>query len=329
MGDRKIYCFSANRICHHDDYYLLIHKIRPSLNIKSNREKRRLLITNASVVFFDIDGADLAYIILILLRGSWGAKGLAISVRTEYLLEKRSLFEFIFQRGRLVFIKSLIKRILFYLIKNFSSTTILSIHKNHPQKKEMETYVNYFLHDPQLWDLDILKINPSRPGEIKNFVFDKSQYWILVGGRFNEQRSKNELLDFLAKNNELYFIFAGVIESEDFNVLQKYNNCFVINRHVSNAELLYLYDLCSIIYCYYTNDRPSGFFGRAVQLQKNIIIRKDKFLHNAFGAYKKLISIDVLDDLKQIDIDELILEKEKGSYNFNDASVFINFVNEL
>lgn len=329
MGDRKIYCFSANRICHHDDYYLLINKIRPSLNVKSNKEKRRLLITDASIVFFDIDSADLAYILFILLRGLWGGKGLAISVRTEYLLEKRSFVEFFLQRGRLVFIKAWVKKLLFYLIKNFSTTTILSIHKNHPQKKEMEAYVNYFVHDPQLWDLDLLEINPIIPYEMRGFVFDKRQPMILVAGRFDEQRSKNELLDFLEKNSELNFIIAGVIEPNDFNTLQKNVNCIVINRFLSNEELMYLYDFCSIVYCYYTNDRPSGFFGRAMQFQKPIIVKKGKFLHQAFELYEKLIPVEYLDELKQINVTDLMRNNAIGVNNFNDGSVFINFIQHL
>lgn len=328
MFNRKIYCFSANRICHHDDYYLLINKIRPSSNINCNKEKRRLLITDAPIVFFDIDGADLAYIILILLRGLWGGKGLAISVRTEYLLVKRSLFEFIFQRGRLVFIKAWVKRILFYLIKNFSTTTLLSIHKNHPQKKDMVVYVNDFVYDPQLWDLDLLNIKPSIPEEMKDFVFDKTQPIILVAGRFNEQRSKNELLDFLKKNSKLNFVIAGLIEPSDFNFLKKNINCLIINRFLSNSELIYLYDFCSIVYCYYTNNRPSGFFGRAIQFQKPIIVRKGQFLHKAFSEYNKLIVIEELDDLEEINVYDLIGETKKSS-NFNDASILINFVQDL
>ena len=124
---KKIYCFSAERICHHDDYFHIIDSVISSVNIKNKKTKFQLLLSKNPIVFLDIDGADLIYFFLIILRKLWGGKGLAISVRTEYLLEKRSLVEFIFRRKRLIFIKSLVKKCLFFIIKNYSSTSILSI----------------------------------------------------------------------------------------------------------------------------------------------------------------------------------------------------------
>ena len=96
MTVNRLYCFSANRICHHDDYYLLVDKIRPSLNVKKKGEKLRALLGRSPIVFFDIDSLDLIYFPIILIRGLWGGNGLAISVRTEYLLEKRTIIQFLF-----------------------------------------------------------------------------------------------------------------------------------------------------------------------------------------------------------------------------------------
>lgn len=328
MGSREVCCFSAKRICHHDDYFLLIDKFRPSVNIKDNKEKKRLLKSDLPIVFFDIDSADLKYFLLIMLRGLWGGKGLAISVRTEYLLEKRSIFQFIFHRRRLIYIKSLVKRFLFYFIKNFSTTTVLSIHNCHADKKRMEPFINDFVHDPQLWDIDILEIKPCRPPELKGYSKNKFEPIVLVAGRFDEQRSKNELLDYLQRNRQIKFIIAGIIMPDDFEKLQTLENCFLINRFLSNKELFFLYGFCSVIYCFYNNDRPSGFFGRALQFQKIIIVRKDKFLHNSFSSYNKLLPVKNLDELNDVNFKDLMLLNVKNN-EFNSSNLLKDYIDKL
>lgn len=328
MKVNRIYCFSANRICHHDDYYLLVNKIRTSFNVKKRGEKLRILLGKAPILFFDIDSSDLIYFPIILIRGLWGGNGLAISVRTEYLLEKRTIIQFLFNRNRLIFVKSLVKRMIFFLLKKYSSTTILSIHKNHEQRKRMEPFVNDFIQDPQLWDLEFLKLKSIKPIELDGYESAKSGPVILIAGRFDEQRSKSELLQFLSKNPNFNFIIAGIIESNDNQILNRYSNCFILNRFLSNEELIYLYEYCAIIYCYYTNDRPSGFFGRALQYNKPIIVRKNKFLHQAYNDYEKLIPVDSLIDLSSFNFDSIEVQ---GSINhkFNDSIVFSKYLMDL
>ena len=94
--NKKIICYSANRTCHHDDYFVLINKIYPCTNIKSFFKKLKLLFSVKRIIFLDIDSLDLLFTPLIILRSLWGGKGMGISVRTEYLLETRTLFNFFF-----------------------------------------------------------------------------------------------------------------------------------------------------------------------------------------------------------------------------------------
>jgi glycosyltransferase involved in cell wall biosynthesis len=331
---KKIYCFSADRICHHDDYFLIIDSVISSINIKNKKTKIQILLSKKSIVFLDIDGTDLIYFFLIILRKFWGGKGLAISVRTEYLLEKKSLADFIFRRNRLIFIKSLVKRSLFFILKNYSSTSILSIHVNHYKKNKMKPYVSDFINDPQLWDLGILNILPKMPVELNDFKIEDKKKLILVAGRFNEQKSKNELLEYLLINKNFNFLIAGNIDDEDFIKLKSINNCYVINRFLNNEELIYSYDQCDIVYCFYTNDRPSGFFGRAMQMNKDIIVRKNKFLHLTYNSYRNLIPIDQLeelDELEKLNEHKILFNNldDNSKFKFNDRKKFQQIIKKL
>lgn len=328
MPQNKIYCFSAGRICHHDDYFLVIDSIRSAVNLKDQKAKLKVLFSKSPIVFLDIDGDDLIYTIIILLRRLWGGRGLGISVRTEYLLEKRTFTEFLFNRRRHIFVKAVVKRFLFLAIKKLSSTSIVSIHKNHQKRKGMEPFVSDFINDPQLWDLGILNVASNIPDEFNNFKFIEERKLVLVAGRLNEQRSKKDLLDYIFHSEKFNFLICGNIEDDDFKDLESATNCLVINRYISNEELFFLYNKCDVFYCFYSNDRPSGFFGRAVQMRKPIIVRKGQFLHSVFSSYEGLIPVKKLTDLDEfeIEIDQPVIELIK---DFDDREKFTKILMRL
>lgn len=324
---KEIICFSANRTCHHDDYFSLINNIQSSKNIKKFLKKISILFTNKSIVYFDIDGLDLFFTPLIILRSIWGAKGLGISVRTEYLLESRNFHDLIFKRNRLIFLKSVTKKILFFCVNNFSKTKIISIHKNQKNNLKLKQYINDFIYDPQLWDLELLNIKSIKPIELETFNFDDKKI-ILVAGRLNEQRSKQELFNFLEKQSKFNFVLAGEMLLNDFIKLKHIPNCFLINRFVTNEELIYLMTNSNLVYCFYTNDRPSGFFGRGIQLGKPVIVRKFSYLDSMFNEYKKQISINHLDELINLNVNEI--ENQINEINhYNDINKLKSFITSL
>lgn len=328
MSEEEIFCFSARRICHHDDYFSVINQIRSAINLKDKKTKLKVLLSRKAIVFLDIDGRDLRYIMMILVRGIWGGRGLGISVRTEYLLEKRNLKEFLFRRRRLIFIKAMVKRFLFVTINKFSSTSIISIHKHHKKRVSMEPFILEFINDPQLWDLKILNVTPSAPDEWNAFKSVKDQKLVLVAGRFDEQRCKTELIKYIYQNNKFNFLICGNMEEEDYRDLMPLNNCFIINRYITNEELWFLYSNCDIFYCFYSNDRPSGFFGRAIQMKKPIIVREGQFLHTVFKSYSGLIPVKELTDLDQIDIKQT-QAVFRLSKDFDDSRRFTEILKKL
>jgi hypothetical protein len=321
-----VYCFSANRICHHDEYANLVSKIRKSVNVKSSFKKILILLSNKPIIFFDIDKVDLYFYPLMALRSLWKANSIAISVRTEYLCNRKSFSDFLFQRGRMVALIALIKRFLFYLIKKTTRTKVYSIHKDTPNTPFFSKYVSDFIYDPQLWDLNILKSEEIIPYELENKNINIADY-ILFAGSFDEKRSKSEFIKYLKICKDLKFIIAGIIEQKDQIELSKFENVFIINRFTTNEELAYLMSNCQVIYCFYSNDRPSGFFGRALQLNKRIIVRKNSFLENNFSPYKNLYPIS---DLKMLNKNTLFLNLNfENLTKYDDSSKFIKIINEM
>lgn len=324
MKNRINVCFSANRICHHDDYFLLISKFDNVINIKGLFIKIKYLFSAKTIYFLDIDKGDLLFFPFIILRSFWGAKGVAISVRTEYLIQPVKINDLLVNTYKSKFFHIQFKRFIFRLIKIWSLTKIISIHKGHPSTMLMSKYVDCFIYDPQLWDLEFLNFSPFCPPE---FCQKGESTSILVAGQFNEQRSKSELLEYLDNNSNssFHFIIAGKADIKDSVLLKSFNNVTHIDRFLSNEELLFLFNHCDFIYCYYTNNRPSGFFGRAVQLNKPIIVRKGSFLDQSFLNYSNKIVVSSLYDL-----DPSFLKSFRSSYDspvFNDSDNFRNLIN--
>ena len=65
-----------------------------------------------------------------------------------------------------------------------------------------------------------------------------------------------------------------------------------------------------IVYCYYNSKRPSGFFGRALQLKRPVIVKKGGYLDVAHPDYDKKIKLECLTELNDISINHY-LEKEQ------------------
>ncbi|TNE53546.1 MAG: hypothetical protein EP338_11005 [Bacteroidetes bacterium] len=294
--DKTLYCFSANRVCHHDDYYRLVNKIRKAENIKSFGQKLKILFSKKSIVFMDIDSRDLMLAPFMILRSLWGAKAIALSVRTEYLCNHRTFVTFFTKRGKVVYVKGLFKRILFWSVKNLSSTRVYSIHKNTEEQAFMSKFVYGFIYDIQLWDLALLNFEEEIPEELKEAPFGIENA-VLFAGEFDEKRSRTEFLNYIRKHHEYNFLMSGLMQQGDYDELMQMENVHSIRRYVTNNELFYLMKNSKIIYCFYTNERPSGFFGRALQLNKHIIVRDNTYLSRYFKHYSKLIPVEKLEDL--------------------------------
>lgn len=291
MRNTKFYCFYSLRTGHHKEYYKVLSELVSTEGITSNRKKLKILFSKSSVIFLDIDNYDILYFPLIIFRRLFASKSFAISVRGEDLLKKNEYSK----RKKII---GYCKRIVFYCLKNYSNTNLISIRMD--ERFALNKYYNYFIYDLQLWDLKILKTKAKRPSELGNLNLAE---YILIPGRFNHQKSPSELIEY-SKKNLTKFIVAGVVENQYLKDLKKLEKVFLINRYCTEEELFYLIKESKAIYCFYPSyvDRPSGFVGRALQLNKSLVIRSGGYLDKSYGSLENVFSIDHLNKITDLNL---------------------------
>tara|TARA_X000000950_G_scaffold183181_1_gene221937 strand:- start:7948 stop:8667 length:720 start_codon:yes stop_codon:yes gene_type:complete len=213
-------------------------------------------------------------------------------VRTERLLsyQVKSFYDLIVL---------IIKRTFFFILKNFTNTILITTHNDQRGRLLLDSYVNAFIYDIQYWDIPYMNIDRIKPNKsvLNNIDFENV---ILIPGRFNEQKSKREFLDALETNKDLTFLIAGKVDSDVLPKLKSYKNILIINEYLSNEELFFLIEKSNYVYCYYplNFDRPSGFFGRAIQHNRKTIVREKSYLSREFNDFENVISINSLISLK-------------------------------
>ncbi len=304
--------FSRDIEGHYKNWEKVLERLIYSKCLNSTKKQLFYIFKSSTILFLDGDKIHLLYLPLIFIRNIFGLKSVLFSIRTEKLLEKS--------------IKSEIKRKLFSVIKLMKNTRIISIHK-FSQNSKMAKYVNDFIYDVQYWDLPLLNITPEPPPEINCFKTTKPV--LLVLGALNEKRCKNELLAELEKENNLNYviIFAGKIEKSDHLILSKNRNCHIINRYIDDSEYLYLLEISDVVYCFYNSDRPSGIFGRAFQLGKYVLVKKDGYLHKYHPSYKGLIVVESLNEFN-LKINNVAL-KPFDAAGFRGERTLIRILNSL
>ena len=92
-----------------------------------------------------------------------------------------------------------------------------------------------------------------------------------IESKEKEIQNLDALYEFIRNSKKYYFIVIGKCDFLKGLELQK--NFVCIERYISEEELLYVMNFVDIIYCYYNNNKPSGFMGRAMQLNKYVIVK--------------------------------------------------------
>lgn len=263
------------------------------------------------LVLIDGDSAHLALSPLIFLRAMFNKPTTLLSVRTEDFIGKR--------------IKSKIKRCLLRLLVCCKRVNFLSIH--YPDMCEYEgDFITKCFYDPQLWDLPLLNSGANIPSELDSDL--RQGVTLLVLGALNEKRCKTDLLDKVASFPSIHFVFAGRLQSEDEAVLIGLSNVTVINRYVSDEEIIGLYNSCSYVYAFYSNDvcRPSGVFGRAVQLGKKVVIRKGGYIDAYFGDYVGVVSVGSLEELDLLLVDRKECSKGGSIRDYDHSEILKSYL---
>lgn len=239
-----------------------------------------LTLRHERLVLVDGDSAHLNLSPLVVFRSLLGRPTVFLSVRTEDLLNIR--------------FKSRIKHLLIRFLIRLRRTSYVSIH--YPGLKHLEgRCITKCIYDPQLWDLPHLTSKKKSPDELAG-----ATGYLLVLGALNEKRCKDELIANLDSLQAVKVVFAGRMNAEDKKKVETFPNVILINRYVTDAEILGLYANAGIVYAYYDKsvNRPSGIFGRSLQLGLPVIVRKGGYLDKHYGNYERMIKLSSLSALQ-------------------------------
>lgn len=162
---------------------------------------------------------------------------------------------------------------------------------------------NDYIYDPQLWDVWVEKSPVKLPEtELSREIekFSKNRKILLFLGKTKKSKSYNEFVDFsIANKEDICAVSAGKVlpECTEKSKLLKANDMVVIDRFISDEELWSLYSIGDFIWCYYGKqyDQSSGVYGRAIQLGKPTIIRKNSVvdkISNDFQIPAHVIDIE-------------------------------------
>lgn len=253
----------------------------------------RMMAVNKLVIVHG-DGLHLLFSILALFRSLFYKKTYFFSVRTNEL----------FGRGYVAFFKRQLVR----LIALQRNSYFISIHKGNSIVEEASRSHRLgivFIYDLQLWDLSLYeKLERERPHEIDNHFIGGSKPILLILGEMNQKRCISELTySFDTLVQRFRVIIAGKILDRKFADIVKRkigDSVLVIDRYLTDAEVNYLYIISNYVYAYYSDtiERPSGIFGRALQMGRYVFVKKNGFLDKCYGDRVFVIPVEKISDMQ-------------------------------
>ena len=306
-----------NRNGHHYDYleFLVQEWGLSNYNVlRSLQDKIEAYRRGDTIILLDIDLSDLLFVTLTFLGRQFGRSNSAnlfgISVRaTEFLQERRTILDLLTRRGRLVYVKRMIKRTLFREFIRRNHLEIYGIFADYQERDRLSPYCTAQIHDFQYYDLEVLRREPKRPKELAGTSIVDALV-VFVG---SDQRRRNiqELKKFLRvkKARGMKVLMVGDIDLSGSKCVAE---VIQIRRRLSDGELLWCLKNGGCVYCYYSNNAPSGFFGRSAQFGTTVLVKKDSYLDRSFYA-NKIVVRELMDFDPTTLVDSKKIEKEEAS----------------
>lgn len=231
----------------------------------------RSLVAAPYVLFATLDGEDVAFLTVALIRAALGRPTVAFFLRPQGCFA-----------GTL---KALAKRMLFRAMKQVRSVRILTILPFDMDPRYAEV-ADDWIYDPQLWDLwvDGPPVLPdtdlSRRVEIAR---QGRKVMIFIGG-VNLRKGFDSFVDTAeAEGETTLFVSAGRVSPECAHhaVRLRELRMMVEDRFVTDDEILSLYKVADLAWCRYSPeyDQASGVFGRALQTGVEPVVREGSLLH--------------------------------------------------
>jgi glycosyltransferase involved in cell wall biosynthesis len=234
----------------------------------------RAMIAAPYVLFATLDGEEMAFTVIALVRAALGKPTVALFLRPQGCFSGT--------------MKAKLKRALFRSIKLVRPIRILTILPFDIQPN-FAAVADDWIYDPQLWDLTVT-------GEIES-VPDTA-----LSRKVTDQAAGRPVLAFLGSVSRLkgihllkqsldltpgwlgsiQVVIAGRVHVDCAEAVEALSRqgALVENRVISDEELASLYRVSDYVWCCYdpSYDQASGVFGRAVQFGRTPVVRRGSAL---------------------------------------------------
>ena len=218
------------------------------------------------------------FLLLVAARTALGRATTGITIRADAALDMPG--------GR-----GLLRRLCYSIISRIPRARLLSI-MPYDAEPRLSAITSSWIWDPQFWDLMV-----ARPAELPRRTFcsfaaglnSAAQGRLIVGfiGSLSRYKAAESFLQTYIMSPELrrscFFVAFGVISDISTDLLTNFREAggHALNDYPTEAELIAAYDLCDLVWCAYAPfyNRSSGIFGRACQLGKAALVRRNSRLH--------------------------------------------------
>ena len=170
------------------------------------------------------------------------------------------------------------KRLALSLLKRSRRVSVLSI-LPFDANPAIARSATGWIYDPQFWDVPLGKVLPPPPIDLASLA--RGRKIVCALGTQNEQKGFDLFCRLWADHADIrdryLFVAAGKVTDSLKDTAEAFMAAggVVLNRFISDDELLGLYGASDLVWCCYAPnyDQASGIFGRAIQLGRTPIIR--------------------------------------------------------
>ena len=238
------------------------------------------------VLFLMVEEDLFAYVGVSMLRGLTGRRTVGLLFRGQEAACGRAL-------------KLRVKRILLRMLKAVRGVTTLSI-VPFDACPALAMVADDCIDDPQPWDL--LDLKPPRTPLSEEVEQQAGNRKVVVSlGLQNPGKGVGFFMQAWQAEADLredwLFVAAGRVSSDLAAEADSFREAggLVVDRFITDAELRSLYGVATVIWGVYSPeyDQASGIFGRAVQFNRPIIVRKGSAVERiAAGVSARAASIE-------------------------------------
>lgn len=297
--------FQKDKTGHRSGYVEILKKYFKieEISVKENSfiEKLRLVNLKDKLLFPTIDDSYLTFIFVSISRAVLKRETIGIFIRVEKCLKEKKGF---FQSIKFTF---------FWFFKFVPKIHLVTI-TPHEVNNNYSKISHYGIWDFEFWDKSVNEPKQNIEITCQEFyqVSEGRKLLIAFIGRFEDIKGASEFLGILKVYSDMYKgIITGIIPANFQSMVSSVSNLTLVNRYVTDQEIEHVYSKADIIWCRYDEsyDQMSGVFGRAVQYNKKVMIRRDSLISrfciadksNIDLPYNTIIATPILNSIKMRD----------------------------